>query len=76
MKWLFSICLFCLSFFAQGQIVIGSNTKIDSGPSSTLVTSLSITNQSAGTDLNKLKLVLASIAGQTFGSIGNKISTL
>jgi hypothetical protein len=76
MKWLFSICLLGLSILAQGQIVIGANTKIDSDPSSTLVTNLSITNQSAGTDLSKLNLVLASVAGQTFSSIGNKISTL
>jgi hypothetical protein len=76
MKWLFSIYLLGLSFLANGQIVIGSNTKIDSGPSSTLVTNLSITNQSPSTDLSKFNLVLASASNrtETFRTTGNPLS--
>ena len=71
MKWLFSICLLGLSILAQGQIVIGSNTKIDSDPSSTLVTNLSVSSQA---DIRNLKLVLSSTQSRTFSAVGNPIS--
>jgi gliding motility-associated-like protein len=71
MKWLFSICLLGLSILAQGQIVIGSNTKIDSDPSSTLVTNLSVSSQA---DIRNLKLVLSSTQSKTFSAVGNPIS--
>jgi hypothetical protein len=71
MKWLFSIYLLGLSFLAHGQIVIGSNTKIDSDPSSTLVTNLSVSSQA---DIRNLKLVLSSTQSRTFSAVGNPIS--
>ncbi len=76
MKWLFSICLLGLSFFAQGQLIIGAGTAIKSEATATLVTSLSITNQSARTDLSKLNLVLASASTrtETLRTTGNPLS--
>lgn len=76
MKWLFSIYLLGLSVFAQGQLIIGAGTAIKSEATATLVTSLSITNQSARTDLSKLNVVLASASTrtETFRTTGNPLS--
>jgi CHU_C Type IX secretion signal domain len=76
MKWLFSICLLSLSLLAEGQFIIGAGMNIKSGPNTTLVTNLSINNQSTSTDLSQVNLVLASAANRTesFRTTGNPLS--
>ena len=76
MKWLLSTCLLGLSLLAKGQFIVGAGTAIKSEATATLVTNLSITNQSTRTDLSKLKLVLASVSTrtETFRTTGNPLS--
>ncbi len=76
MKWLLSTYLLGLSLLAKGQFIVGAGTAIKSEATTTLVTNLSITNQSARTDLSKLNLVLASASArtETFRTTGNPLS--